>query len=112
MPGASNPKNIILVVDDEQDIRLMATQALSEAGLRAKVAEDGGSGLECFIKHKEEICLVLTDVLMPVMDGLHMAEKIVEIAPDMKILFMTGYSQIGSVGKNPIPANPQAISGS
>ena len=86
-------RNIVLVVDDERDVRRTATLALSQAGYRAEVAEDGKAGLECFIKYRREICLVLTDAVMPVMNGLKMVEKILELDPGMKILFMTGYSE-------------------
>lgn len=86
-------RDVVLVVDDEQDVRRMATLALSEAGYRAEVAEDGKSGLECFIQHEPSICLVLADVVMPVMDGLQTVEKILGLAPAMKILLMTGYSE-------------------
>ena len=92
MPGDDNPRAVILVVDDEPEIRRMATLALSEAGFKAEVAEDGKSGLESFVKHRADISLVLTDVVMPIMDGLRMVEKILELEPEMKILFMTGYS--------------------
>ena len=90
----SRRKNFVLVVDDEPEIRRMATHALSDAGFQAEVAEDGKDGLACFIKHQPDICLVLSDVLMPVMDGLRMVEKIIELSPEMKILFMTGYSDL------------------
>jgi CheY-like chemotaxis protein len=86
------PKDVVLVVDDEPEIRRMATHALSESGFKAEVAEDGKGGLECFIKHQPRICLVLSDVVMPVMDGLRMVERILELDPEMKVLFMTGYS--------------------
>jgi CheY-like chemotaxis protein len=89
----ASAKNIVLVVDDELEARRMATQALSEAGFRAEVADNGNDGLKLFTEHSSEICLVLSDVVMPVMDGLRMVEKIVELDPEMKVMFMTGYSQ-------------------
>ena len=89
----ASAKNIVLVVDDELEVRLMATEALSEAGFRAEVADNGNDGLKLFTEHSSEICLVLSDVVMPVMDGLWMVERIVELDPEMKVMFMTGYSQ-------------------
>jgi two-component system cell cycle sensor histidine kinase/response regulator CckA len=90
-PVASR-KNIVLVVDDEQIILRLATTAIAEAGFRAAVAENGVAGLECYLKLKDEICLVLADVLMPWVDGIEMAERILEIEPNAKIVLMSGYS--------------------
>jgi two-component system, cell cycle sensor histidine kinase and response regulator CckA len=78
-------KNTVLVVDDEPIIRQLITSTLSMAGQSAEAAGDGRDGLECFLKHQHEICIVISDVVMPNMGGL-------EIAPDMKILMMSGYS--------------------
>jgi two-component system, cell cycle sensor histidine kinase and response regulator CckA len=93
MADPGNPKKLVLVVDDEPEIRLNATLALSDAGYLAEVAEDGKGGLASFIQHQSEICLVLADAVMPVMDGIQMVEKIRELNPEMKIVFMTGYSE-------------------
>ena len=85
-------KNIILVVDDEQIILRLATTAIAEAGFRAAVAENGTAGLDCYLKLKDEICLVLADVLMPWVNGIEMAERILEVEPTAKIVLMSGYS--------------------
>ncbi len=90
--GAGHPRNIILVVDDEQTIVRLATSAIAAAGFRAAVAENGAAGLECYLKLQAEICLVLTDVLMPVLNGVQMAEQILKVNPTAKILLMSGYS--------------------
>ena len=85
-------KNTVLVVDDEPVIRNILMSALTMAGLSAHVAEDGRDGLESFLKHQAEICIVVSDVVMPNMGGLEMVDRILEIAPGMKILMMSGYS--------------------
>ena len=93
MPEAkSGDKNIVLVVDDEPMILRTASAALAGIGLRVIVAEDGQVGWESFTKLQDEICLVLTDIVMPVVNGLELAERIREMRPDMKILLMSGYS--------------------
>ena len=88
----NSEKNIVLVVDDEQIIVRLATTAIAAAGFRVTVAENGGAGLECYEKLKDQICLVLADVLMPAVNGLEMAKQILEIDPNAKILLMSGYS--------------------
>src|SRR5690349_16983537 len=72
----------------------MATTALSMAGFRAQVAENGQEGWECFLKHQDQICLIVTDVIMPVLNGLQLAEKIQEIDPKARILMMSAYSDV------------------
>jgi|SRR5579871_1512290 len=87
------PKDVVLVVDDEMEVRRAVTLALSEAGFTAEIAENGKQGLGLFLQKQERICLVISDVVMPVLDGIRMAEKIAEIDPNVKILFMTSYSE-------------------
>jgi len=82
----------VLVVDDEQQIVRLVTNVLAEIELQAETAANGAEGLEQFRKHAAEIALVLTDIMMPEMNGLEMALRILEIRPDTKILFMSGYS--------------------
>jgi DNA-binding NtrC family response regulator len=87
-----HPRNTVLVVDDEPEIRRMATAVLSMGGFKAQVAEDGRDGLGCFLKHQHEICLVVSDVVMPRMNGLEMVDCILELDPKVKILMMSAYS--------------------
>jgi DNA-binding response OmpR family regulator len=92
MSEVPEPKNVVLVVDDEPEIRRMATSVLSMAGFSAQVAADGQEGLKCFLEYRTEICLVLSDVVMPFMNGFEMVAGVLEIAPDTPILMMSAYS--------------------
>jgi len=93
MAAEENPdKTIVLVVDDEATILRSASAALAGIGLRVIVAENGHAGWEAFTKFQDEICLVLADIVMPVMNGLELAERIREMRPEMKLLLMSGYS--------------------
>lgn len=85
-------QDVVLVVDDEQIILRMATSALASAGFRAVVAENGAAGLEAFMQHQDEICLVLADVVMPFLGGVELAQRILEIRPGTCVLLMSGYS--------------------
>jgi two-component system cell cycle sensor histidine kinase/response regulator CckA len=91
-PQEAHQKDVVLVVDDEQIILRMATSALASAGFRAIVAENGAAGLEAFIENADQICLVLTDVVMPYLSGLEMAQRILAARPGTRILLMSGYS--------------------
>jgi two-component system cell cycle sensor histidine kinase/response regulator CckA len=85
-------KNLVLVADDEGTIVRMATTILSAAGFRAVVVSSGNEGFRAYREFQDQICLVLTDVVMPDGGGLEMAKRILEFDPKAKILFMSGYS--------------------
>ena len=89
---AKSRAQLILIVDDEPTVLRSVTTALAMAGYRVMVAENGVAGLEAFMVARDEIVLVLADVVMPTMNGLEMAEKIRGMAPQTRILLMTGYS--------------------
>src|SRR3954453_21878435 len=99
------PRNLILCVDDEPIVLRACTIAVAQAGYRAAVAENGAAGLEVFIQLKDEICLVLADIIMPAVGGIEMAESILRINPQAKILLMSGYSDevIERQGRNRYP---------
>ncbi len=81
-----------LVVDDDNLIRRLVTAALERNGITVYGSRSGDRGLSCFLEHSEEIDLVLTDIVMPVMSGPEMVEKILSHRPTIKVLFMTGYN--------------------
>jgi DNA-binding NtrC family response regulator len=66
--------------------------ALSLVGFRAAVAENGATGLQAYADIRDTICLVLTDVMMPICSGVEMADKIRELDPEVPVLLMSGYS--------------------
>lgn len=82
----------VLVVDDEEDFRLLAREILEDHGYRVL---DAGNGLEALAKAREyqgPIDLLLCDVVMPFMSGRELAERFGWFRPHTKILFMTGYA--------------------
>jgi DNA-binding response OmpR family regulator len=85
-------RNLVLCVDDEPTLLWTFPIVLGRAGFRVAVAEDGAAGLEAFLRVRNEVCLVLADVVMPVMSGIDMAETILHLEPQMKILLMSAYS--------------------
>lgn len=99
------PRNLVLCVDDEPIVLRLCTTAVALAGFRAVVAENGAAGLESFVQLKKEICLVVADIIMPVVNGIDLAESIIEIEPEAKILLMSGYSDevIERQGRNRFP---------
>jgi CheY-like chemotaxis protein len=82
----------VLCVDDEPQLVQTIALDVSRAGFRVAVAENGVAGLGAFLRLKEEVCLVVTDIIMPVMNGIDMAQRIVWFEPHAKILLMSAYS--------------------
>ncbi len=86
----------ILIVDDEPIIRSVMPELLKDLNIEAKrivLAEDGEAALKVF--RSGEFMLVLTDVIMPGIDGLELAERILIIDPNVPIVMMTGYPTNG-----------------
>ena len=78
----------ILVVDDEEQIRLMLSQMLSHAGYEVHTAENGDDGMAMVGRH--DFDLIITDMIMPVKDGLKFIMELVRDYPDLKILAISG----------------------
>ncbi len=81
---------MILVVDDEISIRQLTQRLLEMSGFRVLLAKHGGEALELFDTHSEEIQLVLTDMMMPVMDGPTLITNLLERKPSLKIVACSG----------------------
>ena len=78
----------ILVVDDEAQIRILLTQMLEREGYAVHTAENGEEGLDQVRRHAFD--LVITDMIMPVKDGLKFIMELVRDYPDLKILAISG----------------------
>jgi len=81
----------VLVVEDDKDIRTSMAQALKQQGYKALEAANGEEGLQLFDKYRQEINLIVADVVMPVMDGFELIDLLMPLRPQMKVLFMSGY---------------------
>jgi len=82
----------ILVVEDDVGIRKIISRQLSQAGYTVIEAENGGDALEQAGKHQGIIDLLFTDLIMPIMGGKELAEKIKDFYPDIPVLFGSGYT--------------------
>lgn len=81
----------ILVADDEKQLREMLSDFLASYGYTVLLAEDGQDALDKYKQNRDEINLVLMDVVMPRKDGLTCFKQIKELHPEAKVLFMSGY---------------------
>jgi PAS domain S-box-containing protein len=83
----------ILVVEDEANLRYLARQYLEKQGYRVVEAADGAVAMQIAVAHEGVIHLLLTDVIMPGMNGRELAQRISEIRPNVKVLYMSGYTE-------------------
>src|SRR5262249_40303156 len=82
----------ILLVEDEGAVRRMLRQALSRAGYRVWEAANGAEAIELWGNSIDRIHLVVTDMVMPVMNGLKMVEELRANRPDLKVIFLSGHA--------------------
>jgi two-component system cell cycle sensor histidine kinase/response regulator CckA len=82
----------ILLVEDEDMVRAVAERALTRAGYTVTVAADGDEGLD-IVQGGGVFDLIVSDVVMPAMDGPSMIREIRKLAPGMPVLFMSGYAE-------------------
>lgn len=83
----------ILIVEDDESVRSFTARALQAAGHVIDTAEDGDDGLEKIRAAAGAYDLVLSDIRMPVMDGIEMARQAARAYPSLRILLMTGYAE-------------------
>jgi len=85
-------RETILVVEDEKDVRSLIVQILRKQGYQVIEAESGAEAFDACANHEGKISLLLTDVVMPGMSGRELAEKLLSWQPEMKVLYMSGYT--------------------
>jgi PAS domain S-box-containing protein len=92
LPPRGEAETIILVVEDEEQVRHMTVDALRELGYTVVQAGDGGQALEQ-LQVQPRIDLLLTDIVMPDMTGRQLADKARLARSDLKVLYTTGYTR-------------------
>ncbi len=84
---------VILVMDDEPIMRDLAEGILEPCGAQLVFACNGKEGLDAFMQHQNQVDLIISDVIMPEMDGVQAFRKIREIKPEVKYIFASGFSE-------------------
>jgi PAS domain S-box-containing protein len=82
----------ILLVEDQEGLRLLAEEVLSDAGYKVLCAPNGRAALDLLKEHPEDIQLLITDVVMPEMNGPDLADRLSRLRPGLIVLFVSGYS--------------------
>jgi CheY-like chemotaxis protein len=93
-PGPGIRGDLILVVDDEAIVRRLVRRVLEREGASVLEAEDGERGLRLVQERARELALVITDLVMPVIDGLEVAEVLSIFQPDLPVLAMSGHATV------------------
>ena len=87
-------KKRILIIDDEQQIRMMLRQAIEKAGFEVDDAPDGKEGIDCFKRKRAD--LVITDIIMPEKEGIETIMALRRLDPAVKIIAISGGGRIQS----------------
>jgi CheY-like chemotaxis protein len=86
-------KGLILVVDDEEDVRDVAREMLERLGLTVLTAEDGKEAVQIYRENAEDISVVLLDLTMPKMDGAEAFEQLRRFDSEVTVVLMSGYNE-------------------
>jgi CheY-like chemotaxis protein len=90
-PAASRGSETILLVDDEEGVRKLVSAVLGSGGYTVIEAANGSAALSVYEKNSHKIDLVLTDVVMPQMNGFELGRQLAGKNPDLHVLYMSGY---------------------
>ncbi|HEY0147074.1 MAG: response regulator [Methylovirgula sp.] len=102
------PNQKILLAEDDNDMRRFLAKALQNAGY-AVVSFD--NGLSAYNRLREEpFELLLTDIVMPEMDGIELARRATELDPEIKVMFITGFAAVALNPDNHAPRQAKILS--
>ena len=98
----------ILLAEDDNDMRRFLVKALEKAGYEVDAHDNGASA---YTRLREEpFSLLLTDIVMPEMDGIELARKATEIDPDLKVMFITGFAAVALNPDSNAPKQAKVLS--
>jgi PAS domain S-box-containing protein len=90
---AARRDTLVLVVDDDETVRIVTGAILERAGYRVLMASDGKEAVDIFTRRQHEIALVLLDMTMPVMGGEEAFSKLRHVSPNVQVILSSGYSE-------------------
>ncbi|HEY1448653.1 MAG TPA: ATP-binding protein [Caulobacteraceae bacterium] len=109
-PRPARRRNLsVLLVEDEAGVREFAEQALIELGYDVLTAAGPGEALRVLDAH-HEVSILLTDVVMPEMNGPALAAEAIKLVPSLKVVFMTGYTRDAITGDGMLNADTHLVS--
>lgn len=87
------PRELVMIVDDEDFVTLLAQRVLTDEGYRVVTARDGFQALDIYRKLKEQIALIILDFTMPVMDGSDVFAELLLIDPHVPVVLSSGFAE-------------------
>jgi len=93
-------RETVLLVEDEADVRALTCEFLKAAGYQVLTAADGEEGFETGKRFGEELDILVTDVVMPRLRGPELAKRLRQLLPDLKVIYMSGYTEEFSEAPN------------
>lgn len=99
---ASQNDELVLVIDDEDDVRTVTVEVLQEAQLKTLQAANGPAGIALFRQHAPQVKLVILDFFMPGMNGEQVLHKLRSIDPRIPVIFFSGFSEYEVMGRIPL----------
>ena len=91
----------ILLAEDDESMRVYLTRALERVGYLVTAVDRGTAAVP--LLESEPFDLLLTDIVMPEMDGIELAQKAAAIAPDIRVMFITGFAAVALQGGRTAP---------
>ena len=98
----------ILLAEDDNDMRRFLARALTKAGYEVVSFDNGKAAYDRL--REEPFELLLTDIVMPEMDGIELARKATELDPELKVMFITGFAAVALNPENNAPKNAKVLS--
>ncbi|MEL6202580.1 MAG: response regulator [Pseudomonadota bacterium] len=98
----------ILLAEDDNDMRRFLVKALQKAGYEVTDYDNGASAYERL--REEPYSLLLTDIVMPEMDGIELARRATELDPDLKVMFITGFAAVALNPESEAPKDAKVLS--
>jgi two-component system cell cycle response regulator CpdR len=108
MTEKAAPTRKILLAEDDNDMRRFLVRALTGAGYEVISFDNGRSAYERL--REEPFELLLTDIVMPEMDGIELARRATEIDPELKVMFITGFAAVALNAANQAPKDSKVLS--
>ena len=105
-PEYMSPK--ILLAEDDNDMRRFLVKALEKAGYKVMSYDNGASAYDRL--REEPFSLLLTDIVMPEMDGIELARRATELDPDLKVMFITGFAAVALNPDSKAPKDAKVLS--
>jgi CheY-like chemotaxis protein len=91
-PAVAGGTETVLLAEDEESVRRLTHRVLERAGYNVLVAKNGGEAQLISEGHRGPIHLLITDMVMPLMNGQMLADRLRAVRPDMRVLYLSGYT--------------------